>query len=86
MQESWDQYRRQMLEETSRFIEWALRHQDLMIEIPAKPADDGGFPAEVGQWFWTAVLTRHADSNVSHWRDVLLRRPKRFLTARTRRR
>ncbi len=86
MQESWDEYRRRMLEETSRFIEWAFRHQDQMIEIPAKPADDGGFPPEVGRWFWTAVLTRRVDSGISRWRRILLHRPKQFLTRRSRRR
>ena len=65
-----------MLEETSRFIEWGLRHPELVIEIPAKPVGDGGFPASVATWFWSTVLSTRPDSRIRRWRDRLLRRPK----------
>ena len=84
--ESWEQYRKHMLEETSRFIEWGLHHPDEIIEIPAKPVGDGGFPSEVANWFWTTVLTSHEDSRIRRWRDKLLRRPKEFIWRRARRR
>jgi len=77
--QSWEAYRRQMLAETARFIEWGLRHPELVIEIPVKPAEEGGFPPEVGRWFWTTVLSDGAGSAVRKWRDLLLRRPRGFL-------
>jgi hypothetical protein len=74
--ETWEEYRRRMLDETARFIEWGLRHPDLVIEIPAKPVGEGGFPRQVANWFWTTVLTPNPDSRIRRWRDFLLRRPK----------
>jgi hypothetical protein len=46
-----------MLEETSRFIEWGLKHPELVSWIPAKPVDQGGFPRRVAEWFWSAALS-----------------------------
>lgn len=77
--ESWDTYRRQMLDETSRFIEWGLRHPEEVIDIPVKPADEGGFPAQVGQWFWTVVLAETPTDKMRRWRDFLLSRPRHLL-------
>jgi len=77
--ESWEQYRKRMLDETSRFIEWGLRHPDQVIEIPIKPAEDGGFPAGVGQWFWSVALCDEAAGQVRRWRNILLRRPRGLL-------
>ncbi|HUS91250.1 MAG TPA: hypothetical protein VM695_05335 [Phycisphaerae bacterium] len=76
---SWDQYRKRMLAETARFIEWGLRHPDEVIEIPIKPSDDGGFPPAVGRWFWAVVLTDQATDKVRRWRNFLLRRPRGML-------
>jgi hypothetical protein len=45
-----------MLTETSRFIEWGLRHPDLVVRIPAKPEDEGGWPDGVSKFFWATVL------------------------------
>ena len=80
--ESWETYRKRMLDETSRFIEWGLKHPELVIEIPAKRADEGSFPKQVAEWFWTIALTTHHDSVIRRWRDVLLRRPRAFLRRR----
>ena len=52
----YDQTRQRMIDETSRFIEWGLRHPDLVVRIPAKPEDEGGWPAAVGKFFWNTVL------------------------------
>jgi hypothetical protein len=81
--ESWQQYRQRMLDETSRFIEWGLRHPELIIEIPVKPADNGGFPAGVGRWFWLTVLCDRPTGTIRRWRDFLLHRPKGFLHRNT---
>ena len=69
--ETWEQYRRRILAETSRFIEWGLKHPDEVIWIPAKPAGDGGFPRRVGEWFWTAVLSPDG-GRMQKWREKLL--------------
>ena len=82
--ETWEAYRKRMLDETSRFIEWGLKHPELVMEIPAKRADDRGFPRQVAEWFWTIALTSHHDSVIRRWRDVLLRRPRECLRRRGR--
>jgi len=76
---SWEQYRKRMLQETSRFIEWGLHHPEEIIEIPIKPAEEGGFPAGVGQWFWGVVLTENVTDRIRRWRSMLLRRPRGLL-------
>ena len=73
LHESWDDHRKQMLAETSRFIEWGLRHPELVTWIPAKPVTEGGFPAQVAGWFWGAVLSERTDGLGRRWRDRLLR-------------
>jgi hypothetical protein len=65
-----------MLAETSRFIEWGLRHPELIEWIPVKPADKGGFPTAVGEWFWGTVLASALNDRVRHWKELLLRRPR----------
>ncbi len=72
--ESWDDYRRRMLEETSRFIEWGLAHPEQVLSIPVKPAEQGGFTRQMADWFWAVALTERADSRLARWRDRLLRR------------
>ncbi len=74
--QSWDEYRKGILRETSRFIEWGLLHPELTFEIPVKLVGDGGFPAQVARWFWAVVLTDRSDSWIVRWRDRLLRRPR----------
>jgi len=74
-----------MLRETSRFIEWGLKHPDQVIQIPAKPVGEGGFPQSVGNWFWGIVLTTRTDPKILFWRDVLLKRPLQILRDRFKR-
>ncbi len=65
--EGWQQYRRRMLRETERFIEWGLAHPDEVVPIPTKRVEDGGFPAQVGAWFWDLVLLRRGDARSRRW-------------------
>jgi len=80
--ETWQQHRRRMLDETSRFIEWGLKHPDLVIGIPSKPVGEGGFPKGVGEWFWGIVLSTQPTAKIQFWRDFLLRRPMQWLQRR----
>ena len=80
--ESWEEYRQRMLAETSRFIEWGLRHPEQVIEIPATPAGQRQPPAEAAQWFWMTVLSDSGDSRIRRWRDLLRRRPKTIFSRR----
>ncbi len=56
----YDQSRQRMVEETARFIEWGLRHPDLVVRIPAKPVEANqqgpAWPAAIGRYFWSTVL------------------------------
>lgn len=70
-EESWQEYRRRMLRETERFIEYGLRHPDEVIEIPAKLVGRGGFPAAMSQWFWGVVLTSRTDTRLEKLRQRL---------------
>lgn len=74
--ETWEDYRRRMLQETARFIEYGLKHPEMSIEIPSKPASQPPFPGKVGQWFWGVVLSDRISPSLEHWRDVLRHRPK----------
>jgi len=69
-----------MLRETEAFIEWGLAHPEEIVEIPAKPIGQGGFPAEVGKWFWNVVLTDKVDDTVSRFRRLLLERPRNLMS------
>lgn len=76
--ESWDEYRRRMLRETERFIEYGLAHPEDIIEIPAKPVGTEGFPRQISDWFWQTVLAEKTTSAIARWKEVLRSRPKRF--------
>jgi hypothetical protein len=67
--ESWQQYRRRMIRETERFIEFHLRHPECIIEIPAKPVGQGGFPKQVSDWFWRMVLTPRPTSRMQQFKN-----------------
>lgn len=79
---SWDEYRRDMIRETERFIEYGLKHPELVIEIPAKPVGDGGYPRQVADWFWHVVLTSKPSEKITRVREMLRRRPKFRLSRR----
>ena len=69
--DTWQAYRQRMLAETSRFIEWGLRHPEEVIDIPVKPAETGGFPGAVSEWFWSTALSVDAEGLVARWRSRL---------------
>ncbi len=77
--ETWQAYRRRMIRETEVFIEWGLKHPDEVVEIPVKPAEDGGFPRQMGEWFWGVVLSDRPGGALRRWRERLLNRPAGFL-------
>lgn len=70
--DTWQAYRQRMLDETSRFIEWGLRHPDQVIDIPAKPVGAGGFPQAVAEWFWSTALSVDAEGLAARWRSRLM--------------
>jgi hypothetical protein len=82
---SWEEHRRRMLRETEAFIEWGLAHPDEVIDIPAKPVGQGGFPPEVGKWFWNVILCEKVDSTISRFRSLFQGRNKPHHIARWRR-
>ena len=55
-EDEWTAYRKEMLAETERFIEWGLRNPDRVHWIPAKPMGSGTFPRKVADWFYTSVF------------------------------
>ena len=67
----WQQHRRAMLAETERFIEWGLRHPELVNWIPAKPVASGGFPRKGADWFYATVLSDVGGRRTGHWRRKL---------------
>ena len=56
MQNDWTTYRREMIAQTQRFIEWGLRNPDQVQWIPAKPVERGAFPRRVADWFYENVF------------------------------
>ena len=55
-EDEWTAYRKQMIAETERFVEWGLRNPDLIKWIPAKPVQTGGFPQKIADWFYHTVF------------------------------
>jgi hypothetical protein len=56
---AWSQFdddRRRMVEETSRFITWGLKHPDKVRWIPTRPESEGGFSRRMALVYWTPVL------------------------------
>ncbi len=79
MRETWQQYRARLIRETEIFIEWGLRNPDKVTRIPMKRMGNGGWPVEVGAWFWNTVLTSRPTDAIKHWRKFLLNRPAKIL-------
>lgn len=69
----WQAYRREMIAETERFIEWGLRHPEDIDGIPAKPIGRGGFPRAVADWFYNTIFIARETSRISFWREKLRR-------------
>lgn len=69
--ETWHQYRRRIIRETERFVEWGLAHPDEVIPVPAKRAGTEEFPRDVARWFWGVVLTSRTGSHIERLRDKL---------------
>lgn len=56
--QDWVAYRREMIAETERFIEWGLKHPELVTWIPSKPVDQEGYPRRIASWFYSTVFRR----------------------------
>lgn len=54
--ETWQQARRRLIADTSRFLSERLERPELAISIPAIPAGTGRFPRSMAGAFWRAVL------------------------------
>ena len=70
-EDNWQIYRRKMLAETERFIEWGLRNPTLVNWIPAKKVDARGFPKKVTDWFYQTVFSDGEAPQVRFWRQRL---------------
>ncbi|MCL2647142.1 MAG: hypothetical protein FWD61_09070 [Phycisphaerales bacterium] len=53
--ETYDEWRTRMLAETTRFIEWGLKHPEKVTWIPMHPVGKGNFPERLKQVFWSIV-------------------------------
>jgi hypothetical protein len=54
--ENFEQFRRRMLADTSRFIEWGLKHPDKVEWIPRHRVGASAFPERVKAIFWNLVF------------------------------
>ena len=57
--ENFEQMRQRLLDETSRFIEWGLRHPEQVEWIPKHPVGRDQFSERVKAIFWGLVLSRN---------------------------
>lgn len=60
-EESFERWRERMLDETSRFIEWGLQHQEEVEWIPRHPVGRGQFSERLRHAFWGLILEN------THW-------------------
>jgi hypothetical protein len=56
--ETFEEARQRMLDETARFIEWGLAHPEQMPWIPRHPVGRGNFSERVKTAFWGLVWNR----------------------------
>jgi hypothetical protein len=56
--ETFEEARQRMLDETARFIEWGLAHPELMPRIPRHRVGHGNFSETVKAGFWGLVWRR----------------------------
>jgi hypothetical protein len=54
--QTYEQWRQSLLDDTARFIEWGLRHPENVEWIPQHPVGKGAFPERLKNIFWTLVL------------------------------
>lgn len=54
--ETWEEMRARLVEETSTYLTEALRHPELAVRIPMIPADSARFPPSLTPAFWDSVL------------------------------
>ncbi|MCH7871890.1 MAG: hypothetical protein IID33_09345 [Planctomycetes bacterium] len=54
--ETWEQVRRRLIADTSRFLSERLERPELAVSIPAIPAGMGRFPKSMAGAFWRSVL------------------------------
>lgn len=70
---SYDEDRRQMVDETSQFIDWGLKHPERVRWIPTRRVGSGNFNRTMQLVFWTPVLGASLKRPVS-WIKSILRR------------
>ncbi|MGC8551857.1 MAG: hypothetical protein ACP5O7_03230 [Phycisphaerae bacterium] len=61
-EQSYEQLRQSMLDETSRFIEWGMRHPQAIPRIPTHPVGHGSFPEQLKAWFWRWIWRQDMDA------------------------
>ena len=54
--ETFEQWRQRMLDDTARFIEWGLKHPDKVEWIPRHRVGAGVFSDRVKNIFWALVM------------------------------
>jgi len=54
--ETYEQWRQRMLDETARFIEWGLKHPEQIHWIPMAPVGKVRFSNRLKQAFYTLLL------------------------------
>ena len=56
--ESFEQWRQRLLNETAKFIEWGLAHPEDVDPIPVVRVGKDGFTDRVKNLFWSLALTK----------------------------
>lgn len=62
-----------MIDQTSAFVTWGLRHPEQVRWIPTRPVGQGGFSERLSFVFWTPLLGESL-SRPLHWLRRLLGR------------
>lgn len=66
-----DEDRQRMIDETSAFITWGLRHPDRVRWIPTRPTDQGGFSERMSFVFWSPFLGQSLSRPLNWLRRLL---------------
>jgi hypothetical protein len=56
--ETFEQWRQRMLDETARFVEWGLQNPDKVEWIPKHPVGRAAFSERAKNLFWGLILNR----------------------------